>query len=173
MRMRCRTVRIVLIAAVAVMYTGDVSAHTRSQSRSTWWIGAERVSAVFTAPVLEVTRLGEVAIADLPDVFARHLGESVSVSSGRVPCTPTTVPLVLPAEPGFVRAELLFSCRDTTALTLEIAPFVGVAPSHLHMADVRFSGEATRDYLFSDSVRKHEMRRHAVDRPERDRKSVV
>ena len=164
---------IALLAATVTLFAGELSAHTRSQSRSTWWTDGESVLAVFTAPVLEVTRLGEVAIADLPDAFARHLGESIGLRSGQARCTRTAEPLALPAEAGFVRAELLFSCLDTTALTLEIAPFLRVAPSHLHMADIRFAGEAARDYLFSDSVREREVRRLAVNGSERRATSLI
>jgi hypothetical protein len=173
MRAGRQTATIALLAAAVTLCAGNVSAHTRSQSRSTWWIDGDSVWAVFTAPVLEVTRLGEIAIADLPDAFARHLGDSIGLRSGQMPCTPTGEPVALPAETGFVRAELRFTCPDTIALALEVAPFLHVAPSHLHMADIRFAGEAARDYLFSDSVREREVRRLTVSGSERRSTSFI
>lgn len=148
-----RMATIALIVSASATVAGDAAAHTRSQSRSTWRITGDRASAVFSVTALEVTRLGEVAAAEMPLVYARHLSETVGVRAGDARCRRVGQPTPLPAEPGFVRVELSFSCDHAPVSTIEVSSFLSVAPSHLHMADVRVAGGPPQDYLLSDATR--------------------
>ncbi len=147
------------MAFIATFGAANADAHTRSQSRSTWWLDGDHVSAVFAGSALDVTRLGEIAFDDLPLVYADHLSDTVAVRRGDVECRLTKAPTVLPAEPGFVRAELALDCasptgtRTDSSWEIEVRTFLGVASSHLHMAAVHVGDAAPLDLLFSDSVR--------------------
>jgi hypothetical protein len=145
---------IVLACLAVASGATDAAAHTRSQSRSTWWIEDGHATAVFTVAALEVTRLGEIAFTDLPLIYADHLRDTVHVRAAGVVCDASSAATVLPAERGFARVELAFDCDGGADWVLEITSFLSVASSHLHLADVRQPGQPPRDYLFSDAARR-------------------
>jgi hypothetical protein len=153
MRVGARLAAGLLLVVVCSVVADQAAAHTRSQSRSTWWIDGPQASSVFTAAALEVTRLSDVAVADIAQVYAGHLSETVAVYAGTVRCNATQRPTPVPSEKGFVRVELAFLCDEGAVSAIEVASFMDVAPSHLHMADVRVDGGVAQDYFLSDAVR--------------------
>lgn len=148
-----RRAALLLAGTALLVFASNAQAHTRSQSRSSWWIEENGATAVFTVATLEVTRLEAAAMRELGSVYALHVADTVTVRSDAGVCGRVGEPLVLPAEPGFARVEVQYRCDDDVVRELEITSFLGVAPSHLHMADVRLGEGPSTDYLFSDAVR--------------------
>lgn len=114
------------------------SAHTRSESFSTWRIDGGTLIGRFQVDAVRATQLiaapGEAN--RLPAVLARHLGETVGVAQGNHACTPRT-PQPLAAETGRLRVELRFDCPAalvTASASLRIAAFRDVSPDHVHYA---------------------------------------
>jgi len=106
---------------------------------------------VFSVAALEVTHLGEAATADLEQVYAQHLSETVRVRSDAGVCS-AAAPVVLPAAAGFVRVELGFVCENAAVAEIEVGSFFSAAPSHIHMADVRVGDGTRNDLLFTQSM---------------------
>ncbi len=114
------------------------SAHTRSESFSTWRIDGGSLVGRFQVDAVRATQL--IAAPDeagrLPAVLARHLGDTVSLAQGDDACTPRT-PQPLAAETGRLRIELRFECPvalATTPASLRISAFREVSPDHVHYA---------------------------------------
>lgn len=141
------------LALVLVMLAGAARAHTRSQSFSTWDVRGGEVTAVFSAPAVEATRLGSSAgDADLAGAFAAHLAARVSVERGGAPCS-ASAPRPLAARTGYLRIELRFACAAAGALRITNEALFDAAPSHVHTARVRIGARPAIDLLFKASER--------------------
>ena len=133
-----------------------MSAHTRSQSFSSWIADGPTLAAVFQVDARRVTQLDERATVDgLDALLARHLGDTVRVTQDGRPC-PGSPPRPLAAARGDLRVELAFTCArpllDAPA-TVEMGAFFEVSPSHVHYARTSVDGGPSREVLAT--VRSH------------------
>ena len=140
------------------------SAHTRSRSFSSWRLHGEELAVVFTVPAHEATRLGAVDDPSLPleALLARHLAATLGARAGDVPCTRISGPTPLAASQGSLRAELRLRCGADRPLTLEIAAFSALAPSHVHIARFASDEAPEVELLFSERAQE----RAAIASPE-------
>jgi hypothetical protein len=139
-----------------VLACGPASAHTRSQSFSSWTADGPTLTAVFQVDAQRVTQLDEAATFDgLGSLLARHLADTVRVTQQGRPC-PGSPPRPLAAARGDVRVEMAFSCArplvDAPA-TVVMGAFFEVSPSHVHYA--RTSVEGGRPHEVLATVRSH------------------
>ena len=144
------------------------SAHTRSQSYSTWSINdAGQVRLSFSVLSREATRLAalEGNYRDLDDLLQSHLAATIGVRADGEACAPMGAPQGLPARDGHLRVEWVFECPPQKALELSIGSFFDLAPSHVHFARVRSAAGALVEYLFTDSQRQHVMVGSAGGKP--------
>jgi len=136
-----------------VLLAGGARAHTRSQSFSTWDVRGAEVTAVFSAPAVEATRLGwSGGDAGLAGAYAAHLAARVSVERGGARCS-ASVPRPLAARTGYLRVELRFACAASGPLRITNEALFDAAPSHVHTARVRVDAEPAIDLLFKASER--------------------
>jgi hypothetical protein len=133
-----------------------VSAHTRSQSFSSWYIKDGQVWLSFTAQSLEVTRLGliEGDTSELNELLVKHLASRVTVRAGGASCRIATGPQWRAAREGYVRVEWRFACPTAGPIEITNDAFFAVAPSHVHYARVRSGDGPPVEYLFSDGERR-------------------
>jgi hypothetical protein len=146
----------VLLALLALFTGVAASAHTRSQSYSSWSVAGAELSGVFQVDARRVTQLSEEADArNLGELLASHLAGTVAVSQdGRV-CR-AGKPAVLAAARGDTRVELSFVCPapiDEEPATVVMGAFFDVSPSHVHYARVARAGGQAHEVLAT--VRSH------------------
>lgn len=115
-----------------------LAAHSRSQSYSNWALtSAGELSGEFTIDSRRATLLyAEGGSANLPELLASHLADSVTAQAGERPCRARS-PVPVPAASGYLRSRLHFACQDSQAVTLEIAAMFRFAATHTHIISVR------------------------------------
>jgi hypothetical protein len=147
---------LLLIGLMAVSL--ETQAHNRSQSFSDWVITNDRTEAVFTAKSREITRLQTLTNQPLDTLFSNHLIDTVSVFQGDLPCSNADSATSLPSALGYVRVSLDFDCDPSLGnISININSFFNAASSHVHYANVAFDGQQSRQYLFTDKQRQHEI----------------
>ena len=101
-----------LALAVILVVVNPATAHTRSQSFSSWYIQDGQVWLSFSAQSLEATRLGllESNVFDLHEVLVKHLAARIGVSAGGEACGTVTGPQARGAREGYLRVEWRFAC---------------------------------------------------------------
>jgi len=134
----------------SLLACGSVSAHTRSQSFSSWIADGPTLAAVFQVDARRVTQLDERATIDgLDALLARHLGDAVRVTQDGRPC-PGSPPRPLAAARGELRVEFIFTCArpllDTPA-SIVMGAFFEVSPSHVHYARTSIDGGPSQEIL--------------------------
>jgi hypothetical protein len=142
-----------LLASLAL--AGAASAHSRSQSFSSWAVDGDEVRAVFSVEALELTRLPELGAADplapgssLEQGWIRRLPAWIALRAAGRPCAQRGEARALAARRGFARAEIRFCCPADARLELAVSAFREVAPSHLHIARVSVDGGPPLEHLF-------------------------
>ena len=150
------TVRLLPALLALLVACGPASAHTRSQSFSSWSIDATTLTGVFQVDAQRVTQLGDdTAFDSLGTLLASHLARTVQVTQGGRPCD-SHPPQPLVAARGDVRVELVFLCPRPLAAspaTVVLGAFFEVSPSHVHYARVARSDGTRREVLAT--VRSH------------------
>ena len=144
----------------ALLACGSASAHTRSQSFSSWTADGATLTAVFQVDARRVTQLdGQARFDGLEALLANHLGGTVSVTQGGRPCAGSP-PRPLAAASGDVRVELRFDCprplADASA-TVVMGAFFEVSPSHVHYARASLDGGPSREVLATVSSHSFEV----------------
>lgn len=161
------TGRVLFALLVALLACAPASAHTRSQSFSSWSIADTRVIGVFQVDAQRVTQLSEEAtFSGLDTLLAAHLAHTVSVTQAGQACA-AQAPQPLVAARGDVRVELVFACPralvDAPAI-VNVGAFFDVSPSHVHYA--RLAGpDGAREVLATVHSHAFEVGARAVARP--------
>jgi hypothetical protein len=139
-----------------------VSAHTRSQSFSSWYIHDGQVRLSFSVQALEATRLGllEEGISELSDVLVQHLASNLSLYAGQESCHTVAGPQARAAHEGYLRVEWRFVCPIAPTIEIVNNAFFAAASSHLHYARVRRGDGRAHEVLFTNTERR---RRIEVD----------
>jgi len=124
----------VLIAlAISIALCPSASAHTRSQSFSTWTVAGNVIDGVFQIDAYRVTQLSETP-QDLTTLLRDHLASTIKLTQDGAACAAAT-PRVISAPRGDLRVELRFTCAKSFAETpaqLHINAFFDVSISHVH-----------------------------------------
>jgi HupE / UreJ protein len=132
--------RLTAVITVLLLATSAqcASAHTLSESISTWQIHGDRVRLQFIVPDLEAKRLSDTG-KDLPSgaVIGSYLNEHVGVSVGDKACARAQGPQVLSAVPGFSRIEFEFACPGNKRLRIWSSAFYELVPSHTDFARIQ------------------------------------
>ena len=163
-----------------------LSAHTKSQSFSSWQWNNNSVRAVVTVPSLQATRL--LALEDplkqhlsLEGVFQQHMHKHWQVARQRenekiIPCPQINPPVFLSqGQSAKLRVELTFVCpqtedtsSDTGALVIQNDSFFTVSPSHIHFARFRAhhkNAPHQQEFIFSSTKRQYIWNHHTQAPP--------
>jgi hypothetical protein len=140
----------------SIIFATPASAHTRSQSFSSWYIHGGQIRLSFTVQALEVTRLGLLEEGtDLNQLLTQHLMSNVTVRAGQEPCDMAARPQTRAARGGYLRAEWQFACATHGAIEVENNAFFAVASSHIHYARIYGSRPQPIEVLFTNVERRH------------------
>ena len=135
--MRC----VVLFAAfLALLAVGTASAHTRSESHSTWLVDGSSVHLTFSMPDLEAARITADGRAPDDAQAIAYLKPLETVTAGDAACNLSVPPHAVAAAPGYRRFEFLFECPSPDGITLHSAAFFDLVPTHVNLAQVQTSG---------------------------------
>lgn len=125
--------RLTLVLLALIAFVPSASAHTRSQSFSTWTVGENVIDGVFQIDAYRVTQLSETP-QDLTALLRDHLASTIKLIQDGVACT-AEAPRVISAPRGDLRVELRFACAKPFAempAELRIGSFFDVSISHVH-----------------------------------------
>ena len=145
---------LILAIVGATTLTGDVQAHTRSESYSHWHLVENSATGTITSPLREVMLLYQ--LIDRPetpprDLFHDHLVASVSMFAADSACERSDSN-VLQAASGFVRVEVSFDCGDSAPDLLEFLAMFEAAPAHVHYAKLYRDGIQLGESLFTNAT---------------------
>lgn len=146
-----------LTLGISIGLAASATAHTRSQSFSSWYIRDGEVRLSFSVQSLEATRLGliEDASLALDELLVKHLASHIAVRVGGAACRTVTGPLARAAREGYLRVEWRFACPSTGSLEISNNAFFDVASSHVHFARIRIGERPPVEYLFTNVERRH------------------
>lgn len=146
----------ILTLGVGLLLAAPATAHTRSQSFSSWSVRDGEVRLSFSVQALEATRLGlvEGATLALDELLVNHLLPRIVVRAGGATCRTLTGPLARRAREGYLRVEWSFACPTTGPIEVTTEAFFDVAPSHVHYARVRIGEDPPVEYLFTNGERR-------------------
>ena len=127
-----------LLSALTVCGLGlGTSAHTRSETHSSWLIDGEAVHMVFSTPDIEAKRLTTDGVAPSDNALIAYLQPRESVTAAGKACRTSAPPHAVAAAPGYRRIEFLFACPTAAGIVLHSAAFFALVPTHVNLAQVQ------------------------------------
>ena len=141
------------LSALLLLLPALATAHSRSESYSTWHI-EDLVTVTVTIPARELTRIPAAAdeARSASQVFLQHLRDNVALSTEQGQCAEISA-TGLQASTGFVRAELAFDCSGANSIDVDWNPLFDFAPTHIHFARAYREGLLLQEALLTDSQR--------------------
>ncbi len=141
-----------------VMVCGAASAHTKSQSFSSWSLQGADIVVSFQIDSRRVTLLQ--ALDDTSNSSAErlslHLLDTIRVKQDGAECRLNGVPERRNAAEGYHRQELRFQCPSAGtwhAVEVTIGAFFPVSAQHVHFARARDLSGGWQEFIFSDAER--------------------
>lgn len=136
--------RLVLLVAalLALAGMGPASAHTRSESHSTWLVDGSSVHLNFSMPDLEAARLSPDGGRPGDAQIVAYLQPLVGVTAGGAACALAEPPHPVSAASGYRRFEFLFQCPSPDEVVLRSSAFFDLVPTHVNLAQVQ-TGDGT------------------------------
>lgn len=149
-----------LLAALSLwaLACGAATAHTLSESHSSWQINGDSVRVQFIVPDLEAQRLSASG-KDLPSSaqLGRYLAERLGASANDKECVRTEGPKQLTSAAGYWRYELAYKCPDTRDIKIHSAVFYDLVKSHTNFARIQDSQGSFFEQLLTDDEREIEV----------------
>ena len=145
--------RALLIAlALGTCLADSARAHTRSTSYSSWELGEDGALVRFRIPLLELTRLPLMAIADgrAEERLASYLASRLVLVADGERCAPREPPLPRRTSEGWALYTWRVACPVAPS-AIRSAVLLDVAPSHLHFARLRSPGKGIRERVLSSA----------------------
>ena len=137
----------VLAALLAFLATGAASAHTRSESHSTWLVDGSSVHLTFSMPDLEAARITNDGRAPDDAQAIAYLKPLEGVTAGGAACGLAVPPHAVAAAPGYRRFEFLFECPSPDDITLQSNAFFDLVPTHVNLAQVQMGDDFVENVL--------------------------
>lgn len=149
--------RLVLLVAalLALAGVGPASAHTRSESHSSWLVDGSSVHLNFSMPDLEAARLSADGTRPDDARITAYLQPLLGVAAGGTACTLAGPAHAVSAASGYRRFEFLFQCPSPDDIVLRSSAFFDLVPTHVNLAQVQTGvGSFVENVLTAD---KHEI----------------
>jgi hypothetical protein len=142
-----------LAGAVAVLLClpTPASAHTRSETHSSWQIHGDTVHLQFTVPDLEAERI--TPKGDMPsiDELGAYVADHVGAKSGEEICRKTEGPKPVTSSPGYHRFEFAFECSDSRNIQVSSSAWFELVESHTNFAQIEDNkGQFTEQLITKD-----------------------
>jgi len=132
---------VLLVTAFLALWAVPASAHTRSESLSTWTVDGASVHLTFSMPDLEAARLSSDARPPDDAQVIAYLRPLEGVTAGNAACPLSVPPHAVSAAPGYRRFEFLFECPSPDDIVLHSAAFFDLVPTHVNLAQVQAGGD--------------------------------
>lgn len=145
--MRCWLGALLALALALALWGAGASAHTRSETHSSWAIDGTTVHLDFSVPVAEAARLPQ------GQDLIPYLSTRVRVYSAEGACPVVGRPRAVFAAAGFRRIEFLFSCRSQREMRLHSDAFFDLVPTHVTFAQIQNDKGEFFEQLFSTGSR--------------------
>lgn len=139
--------RVVATALLMLAWSGDTSAHERSESFSHWRYHDGVLSLRFTVSAREAARIsaGSGGAQPGPDL-ARYLDSRIDVRDPADSCRREGRFHPLEARPGYLQAAAHWRCDEAPA-RLAVTAFFDLAAEHAHFATLALPGATTQKLL--------------------------
>jgi hypothetical protein len=140
-----------LLAGVLFAPAG-ATAHTRSESHSTWLVDGSAVHLTFSVSDVEARRLTADRRAPSDREFIAYLSGRVGVSAAGAPCPLAGPPRPVAAKTGYRRIEFFFECRSPDRIVLHSTAFFERVPTHVNLAQIQNAkGDFAEEVLTADA----------------------
>lgn len=131
------------------------SAHTRSQSFSSWSVDEGRVRLTFTIGSSEAANLLRIDVkSDLEIALVAYLSSRIDVAAGGSKCRAVAEPRVLAGRANRIRVRWHYACPPDVSIEIGNDAFFDEASSHVHFARVRAAGGPPVEYVFTGAERR-------------------
>ena len=142
-----RRVLLFVAALLACCHAATASAHTRSESHSSWLLDGAAVHLTFSVSDVEASRITKGRPPDDRTLIA-YLSARESVTAGGAPCPRAVPPHAIAAAPSYRRIEFLYECPSTRKMVLHNTAFFDLVPSHFNLAQIQTAkGDYVQDVL--------------------------
>ena len=142
-----RRVLLLIIALLALSHAATATAHTRSESHSSWLVDGTAVHLTFSVSDVEASRIAKGRPPDDRALIA-YLNAREGVTANGAPCPRAVPPHAIAAAPGYRRIEFLYECPTTKKMVLHNAAFFDLVPSHFNLAQIQTAkGDYVQDVL--------------------------
>lgn len=131
-----KTARIIA-AILLVGLAAPVSAHTRSETFSSWQIAGSTVHLQFLVPDLESKRITKNGDMPTVDELGRYIAAHVGAFAGDQACPMTEGPRQISSTAGFRRYEFTFECPQAANLKVHSSAWFELVESHTNFAQIQ------------------------------------
>lgn len=151
--MALRIVRLlVLLAAASLGQIAPLSAHTRSESHTTWLVDGSSVHLTFSVADIEARRLTRDGRPPNDPQLIAYLLPHLGVTAKGKACTLTGKPRPVAATTGYRRVEFFYDCPTSEDIVLRDGAFFDLVPTHVNMAQIQTAkGDFVEDVLTAQS----------------------
>ncbi len=134
-----RAARIIgaIIAALLVGLAAPASAHTRSETFSSWQVAGATVHMQFLVPDLESKRITKNGDMPTVDELGRYIAAHVGAFAGDQACPMTEGPRQISSTAGFRRYEFTFECPQAANLKVHSSAWFELVESHTNFAQIQ------------------------------------
>ena len=143
---------ILLAALVSLAIVGPASAHTRSESHSSWLVDGPTIHLTFSMPDLEAARISPNGGPPDDKQVIAYLNPREGVMADGVACPLAVPPHAVAAAPGYRRFEFLYDCPSSKGIVLRSDAFFDLVPTHVNLAQIQTAkGDFVEQVLTSDN----------------------
>jgi HupE / UreJ protein len=129
--------RILLALVLVLAVIAPASAHTLSETHSSWHVVGSTVDMAFTIPDRESKRLAPAGQNPTDDMISTYLAKHLNVTADDKNCTVNYGPEKSTAAQGFSRWEFSFTCpKPAKDIELIDSAFFDIVPSHTNYAQI-------------------------------------
>jgi hypothetical protein len=125
------------LLAGALLFPTGASAHTRSESHSTWLVDGSSVHLTFSVSDVEARRLTPDGRTPPNREFIAYLSDRVGASAAGAACPLAAPPRPVAATTGYRRVEFFFQCRSPDRIVLRSTAFFERVPTHVNLAQIQ------------------------------------
>ncbi|MEO8722626.1 MAG: HupE/UreJ family protein [Sphingobium sp.] len=130
----------------------SATAHTRSESHSTWAVDGRVIHLAFSIADLEAKRITPDGQKPTNQQLIAYLTPHVGATAGDRVCPLAGRPRAVAAATGFRRVEFQYDCSSADGIVLRDSAFFELVPTHVNMAQIQTSaGDFVEDVLTADN----------------------
>lgn len=143
---------LILLATAFLWHATPASAHTRSESHTTWLVDGRSVHLTFSVADIEARRLTKDGRPPNNPQLIAYLMPRLGVTADGRRCVLTGKPRPVAAATGYRRVEFFYDCASPENIILRDGAFFELVPTHVNMAQIQtVAGDFAEDVLTAGS----------------------